>query len=171
MPREDAVGRLARQIDAASKSERFSVDAEAVRGLRRRGAAELHRVCAEFVSSVNRNLSEAAVELAPSGYSPETLRESGVNVMQISSQGRALQITFRSTHELFSTEKFLVPYVLEGELRGFNQQMLDRMEVRSQLVFFCVNHEGAAWRFYDWRGPRSAPFDRDLLAGLMQRLF
>jgi hypothetical protein len=37
MPLEEAARRLAQQIEAASKSERFSVDAEAVGELRQRG--------------------------------------------------------------------------------------------------------------------------------------
>lgn len=127
MPRKNAVLRLARQIDAASKSERFSVDAGAVGELRRRGAAELHGVCAEFVSSLNRKLSESAIELSPSGYSPETFREPGVNIIQISSQGRQVQITFAAGAQLLSTEKFRVPYVLEGEVRAYNQKMLERL--------------------------------------------
>lgn len=61
------------------------MDAGAVGELRRCGTAELHGVCAEFVSSLNRKLSESAIELSPSGYSPETFREPGLNIMQISS--------------------------------------------------------------------------------------
>jgi hypothetical protein len=171
MPREDAVWRLARQIDAASKSERFSVDAEAVRELRRRGAAELHRVCAEFVSSVNRNLSEAAIELSPTGYSPETFRESGVNVMQISSQGRQVQFTFAAGAQLLSTEKFRRPYVLEGEVRAYNQKMLERFEIVSLSLFYCAGEEGPGWRFYDWRTLRSGPVNQEFLVELMEVLF
>jgi hypothetical protein len=171
MPREDAVWRLARQIDAASKSERFSVDAEAVGELRRRGAAELHRVCSEFVSSVNRNLSEAAVELAPSGYSPQTFREPGVNVMQISSQGRQVQITFAAGARLVSTEKFRVPYVLEGEVRAYSQKMLERFEILSFSLFYCVGEEVSGWRFYDWRTLRTGPVSQEFLVELIKALF
>jgi hypothetical protein len=42
--------------------------------------------------------------------------------------------------------------------------MLERFEIRSHLLFFCLNENGAAWRFFDWRGGRTAPVDRDLLA-------
>ena len=56
MAQDDAIARLARQIDAARKAERFLVDPSEVAGVRRQGACELHRICAEFVSSVNGRL-------------------------------------------------------------------------------------------------------------------
>jgi hypothetical protein len=171
MAYDDAIARLAKQIDAARKSERFLVNAEEVAGLRRQGACQLHQICAEFVSSLNSKLSHATLELSPPTYAPETFRESGVNLIQIGSQGREMQITFRAPATLFSTEKFLVPYVLDGEMRTYNQKMLERFEIRSYSLFFCVNEEGAVWRFYDWRVPHTSPVNRDLLLRLMERLF
>lgn len=171
MAHDDAIVRLAKQIDAARKAERFLVNTEEVAALRRQGACELHRICAEFVSSLNSKLSDSAVELSPPAYAPEMFRESDVNLIQISSQGRAMQITFQATPGLFSTEKFPVPYVLDGEVRTYNQKMLERFEIQSHLLFFCLNEDSAVWRFFDWRGPRTAPVDRDLLASLMKRLF
>ena len=62
--------------------------------------------------------------------------ESGVNLFQVGAQGREMQIAFQATAKLFSTEKFSDPYILEGEVRTYNQQMLEHFEVRSQLLFF-----------------------------------
>src|SRR5262245_27478568 len=107
MPQDDAIDRLARQIDAARKAERFKVNADEVASLRRQGACELHRICSEFVGSVNSRLSEATLDLSPAKFVPEAFRESGINVIQIGSQGREMQIAFEATRELFSTEKFL----------------------------------------------------------------
>jgi len=171
MAYDDTISRLARQIDAARQSERFLVDAGEVANLRRRGAAELHQICAEFVASLNSRLSHAMLDLSPPVFTPEMFRETGVNLFQIASQGREMQIAFQAPALLFSTEKFLVPYVLEGELRAYNQKMLERFEIRSYSLFFCVTQEGAVWRFYDWRIPHTAPVDPNLLAGLMERLF
>ena len=109
MAQNDAIVRLARQIDAARKAERFLVNADEVASLRRHGACELHRICADFVSSVSSNLSEAALDLAPATYVPESFREPGENLIQIGSQGRQMQIAFESPATLVSTEKFLVP--------------------------------------------------------------
>jgi hypothetical protein len=171
MPQEDAITRLARQIDATTRSEKAATDAAAVAKLRREGAAALHLICLQFVASVNQRLSEAVLELSPAAYSAEQFRESGVNVMQISSQGRQMQITFHRPAELISTEKFLAPYVLEGEVRTYNQKMLERLEIRYLLVFFCVEGEEAGWRFYDWRTARTGPLSFELLVSLMEPLF
>jgi len=99
MAPDDAIARLARQIDAAQKAERFLVNADEVASLRRHGACELHRICADFVSSVNSNLSEAALDLSPATYAPEWFREPGENLLQIGSQGRQMQIAFAAPSE------------------------------------------------------------------------
>ena len=171
MSQEKAILRLARQIDAAKKAERFLVDPTEVVALRRAGASTLHRICAEFVASLNSGLAEATVELSPPTYAPEMFREPGTNLIQISSQGRQMQIAFEAPSRLVSTEKFGTPYVLEGEVRTFNQRMLERFEIRSLLIFFCVENEIGTWRFFDWRTSNSGPVDSDLLVSLMEPLF
>ncbi|MDR3698852.1 MAG: hypothetical protein P4L56_04395 [Candidatus Sulfopaludibacter sp.] len=171
MAQDDAIVRLARQIDAARTSERFLVNAGEVADLRRHGAAELHAICANFVSSVNGKLPEPALDLSPATYAVESFRDSGVNLFQIGSQGRQMQVVFQAPAKLVSTEKFLVPYVLEGEIRTYNQRMLERFEVRSLLLFFCVEAGSAAWRIFDWRTSHTGPVDRELLARLMEPLF
>lgn len=171
MAQDDVIGRLARQIDATWKSEQRLVNPDHVATLRRQGACELHRMCAEFVTAVNDRLSEMMLELSPPTYSPEMYREPGVNLMQISSQGRQLQIAFEAPTQLASTEKFAVPYVLEGEVRTYNQKMLERFDIRSHLIFFSVEKENARWHFFDWRTRHSGQFDRELLVSLMEPLF
>jgi hypothetical protein len=171
MAKEDAVSRLARQIDAAKKAERFHADPEEIANLCRDGASEMHRICAEFVASVNGNLPEPLMELSPGTYTPEMFQSSGVNLIQISSQGRQMQIAFETPAELISTNKFLIPYVLDGEIRTYNQRMLERFEIRNLLVFFCIDNGKAGWRCFDWRTRHTGPVDRELLARLMEPLF
>ena len=171
MPQDDLIARLARQIDAAKKNEHSSADADHVAALRRRGACELHSICAEFVSSVNTRLSRAALDLSPSVYAADMIREPGVNLIRIGSQGREMQITFEATPQLVSTLKFLIPYVLEGEVRAYNQKMLERFEIKSQALFFCLEEETAKWRFFDWRTRRTGLLGPELLVDLMGHLF
>lgn len=171
MSQDDAIGRLARQIDAARKSEHFLVNPEEIAGLRQQGACQLYQICCDFVSSVNRKVSQSRLDLSPPAYGPEMFRDPGVNLIQISSQGRQIQVMFQATTQLFSTEKYAVPYVLEGELRSYNQTMLEQFEIRNQSLFYCVEGETAGWRFFDWRNPRTVLLDADLLARIMQRLF
>jgi hypothetical protein len=171
MPQDDSIVRLARRIDAAGKAERLLVNADEVARLRRDGACDLHRLCKEFVESVNRELSEVKLDLSPAIFAPETFRDAGVNLIQIGSQGREVQIAFEATPGLFSTEKFLAPYVMEGEIRAYNQRMLERFEIRSRQLFFCVAEMTVGWRFFDWRTRHTGPVDRALLASLMEPLF
>jgi len=171
MGHDDPIGRLARQIDASRKSERLLVSAEEIAALRRRSASELHRICSEFVSSLNARLSQARLELAPPTYAPEMFRDRAVNLMQVSSQGRQMQVVFQATHPLFSIDKYSVPYILEGEIRTYNQSMLEHFEIRNQSLFYCIDDGAAFWRFFDWRNPRVTAVDADLLARLMQPLF
>jgi len=171
MPEDDPIAKLARQIDAARKAEHVSVSAESVATLRRRGACELHSICSEFVRSVNSRLSQGALDLSPHAYTPEMFREPGVNLIQIGAQGREMQITFEATAQLVSTEKFLVPYVLEGEIRTYNQKMLERFEIRTLLLFFCLEEDRAVWRFFDWRTRSTGLVGRELLVSLMEHLF
>jgi hypothetical protein len=171
MAQDDAIVRFARQIDAVQRDEQHVVNADAVAALRRRAACELHHICREFVSAVNSKLSGAMLDLSPATYAPEMFRETGVNIIQISSQGRQMQIAFEATPQIVSTEKFRIPYILEGEVRAYNQKMLERFEIRSRLVFFCVEKETANWRFFDWRTLRTGPIDGGLFVSLMEPLF
>src|SRR5450755_2605102 len=171
MAHNDAIARLAKQIDAARMSERFQVNPEEVAAMRRQGASQLYQICEDFVASVNSKLSQSTLELSPPTYAPESFRESGVNLIQISSQGREMQITFQAPAKLFSTDKFLIPYILEGEVRTYNQKMLERFEIRSQLLFYCLHEDQAVWRFFDWRTRGTGLVDRQLLVNLMGRLF
>ena len=82
-----------------------------------------------------------------------------------------LQIVFEATRQPTSTEKFQVPYTLEGEIRTYNQSMLDRFEIRALLVFFCVEKEAVQWRFFDWRTLRTGIIDSELLVSLLEPLF
>jgi len=171
MPSEDLIARLARQIDAAKRNEQFIIDASETAALRARGAAELHALCATFVANVNSRLSEAVLELAPPVYAPDRFREQGIHLIQISAQGRAMLLAFHAPREPVATEKFRIPYVLEGEIRTFNQQMLQRFEVRTQLLFYCVENGEAHWRYSDFRTLRTGLLTHEFLAELMEKLF
>ncbi len=171
MDQDDRFSALARQINAARKRDHLAKPAGEVAALRRQGACELHSICASFVRSVNRGLSGAALDLSPPAYDAEMFRASGVNLFQIGSDGRELHVAFQAPRELVSLEKFLVPYVFEGELRAFNQEMLDRFEVRSRMLFYCLEEDRASWRFFDWRTRHTGPFREEVLLSLMEGLF
>ena len=95
-------------------------------------------------------------------------RESGVNLIQVNAHGRIIQLAFGAT--AVSTEQFRIPYILEGEVRAFNQEMLERTQIRSQAVFFCLEDGRNTWRYVEWLHGRMGTFGRDQLVSLLERL-
>ncbi len=137
---------------------------------RRAAAAELHALCDDFVGSLNSMLERSAVDLDPPAMSGDFFQEDAPNLIQINVRGRILQIVFRATGELVSTEDFRVPYTLEGTVRAFNQELLEKDLIEEQLIFFTLEKHKRMWRFFDARTYRSGPFDVEYLIGLMEQL-
>jgi hypothetical protein len=171
MAEDNRMARLAKQIDSDLKKDQHLLLTEIeVVNLRRQGASELHSICSDFVASLNRLLSPPVLELTPREYSAEMFRESGVNLIQINAQGRILQIVFEATREIYATEKFRIPYILEGEVRAYNQEMLERTQIQSRALFFCLERDRNTWRYFEWLHGRTGVFGRDQLASLLERL-
>ena len=171
MPDEDRIARLAKQIGSEIRKEQHLLLTDnQVLELRRQGAAELHSICTDFAASVNRLLTPPVLELSPPEYLPESFRERGPNLIQLNARGRIIQVAFQATREKFSTEKFLIPYILEGEVRAYNKEMLARTEVRSQALFFCVEDRRNTWHYYEWLHGRTGAFGRDQLVSLLEHL-
>ncbi|MBS1856034.1 MAG: hypothetical protein JST11_11760 [Acidobacteria bacterium] len=169
--REARLKRLAQNIDSLlEKDEILLRRAREVDALRRAAAADLHAICGEFVGSLNRMLSHSAVELDPPHPAGDYFRDDARNLIQINVRGRILQIQFVATGELVSTEDFRVPYTLEGTIRAFNQELLDKDLIEEQLIFFTVEKDRQMWRYFDPRTYRSGPFDLEYLIGLMEQL-
>jgi len=171
MDNDERIARLAKQIGSeARKEQHLLLTQSEILELRRQGAMELYSICADFATSVNRLLTPPVLELTPSEYRPAMLRLSGSNLFQINAQGRIVQIAFQSTSEKFSTDKFLIPYILEGEVRAYNQEMLERSQVLSQALFFCLEDKRNTWHYSEWAHGRSGAFGSDQLVNLLERL-
>jgi hypothetical protein len=169
--REARLRRLARSIESlAAKDEILLRHTSEMATLRRAAAAGLHAICADFVNSVNQLMEHSEIQLDPRGFSEENFRDDAPNLIQINARGRILQVAFRTTPELVSTEDFRVPYTLEGSVRAFNQQLLEKDLIEEQLIFFTLESHKKMWRFFDARTYRSGPFDQEYLIGLMERL-
>ena len=163
--------KLAARIDAlVEKDEQAIRDACETAAKRRGGAVELHRICARFVETLNALATKAQVALDPAAYRLDGFREEGPNLIQINARGRIIQIEFHGTELPVSTEEFRIPYIMEGEVRCFNQELLDRQSVQEQLLFYCLEKHGPMWRFFDPRTYRSAAFDERFLVAMMEQL-
>jgi hypothetical protein len=169
---KDRLKKLAVAIDAlADKDNALLLKAQEIASLRRLAAVELHGICARFVCEVNQQLSKIQLQFDPLEYLPESFREVGANLLQINVHGRILQIEFASTPETVSTENFRVPHILEGSIRCFNQESLDRAVIEEQFIFYCLERKkNHLWRFFDARTYRSGPFDQEYLIGLMEQV-
>jgi hypothetical protein len=169
--RDARLKKLARAIETlAAKDELILRHAREMAALRRAAAADLHAICADFVNSLNRLLEHCEVELDPRTYTGEQFRDDITTLIQINVRGRILQVGFRATPELVSTEDFRVPYTMEGTVRAFNQELLDKDLIEEQLIFFTLENHKKMWRFFDARTYRSGPFDQEYLIGLMEQL-
>jgi hypothetical protein len=170
-PPDQRLKRLAESIDALTEKDLQLLNrTQQIAQLRRNAAVEIHTICAEFVISLNRLLSQADVVLDPPVFPPDSFNEFGRTLIQINVHGRILQVDFGATAELVSTEEFRIPYTLEGAVRAFNQQLLEKDIIEEQLVFYTLEKEKNWWRFFDPRTYRSGLFGQDYLISLMERL-
>jgi hypothetical protein len=169
--RDARLKRLAKSIDAlAEKDEGFLRRAREIAALRQAAAADLYAICADFVGSVNRLLAHMEIELDPPTFGSSSFQEDLVNLVQINVRGRILQVAFSATPELVCTEDFRVPYTLQGTIRAFNQELLEKDIIEEQLIFYTLENHKKMWRFFDARTYRSGPFDQEYLIGLMEQL-
>lgn len=163
--------RLAENIEALAKKDEAALGrAREIVELRHLAARELHAICEGFVGALNHLLPGPLVHLDPPRLAADGFREDGANLFQIHVQGRILQVEFKSTPELVSTEEFRVPYTLEGTVRAFNQTLLDKDLIEEQLLFYTLESHRRMWRFFDPRTYRSGPFDREYLISLMEAI-
>jgi hypothetical protein len=163
--------KLAARIDAlADKDDQSLRHAREIAATRAAAAAELHSICAEFVAALNSALARSDVVLDPPEHSVGTFHEETRNLIQINVRGRILQVEYKAAADLVSTEEFRVPYTLEGSVRAFNQELLDRNLVQEQLLFYTLEKHRRMWRFFDARTYRSGPFDQEYLMTVMEQL-
>lgn len=163
--------RLAERIEALNeKDERLIRYTREMLALRHAAAAELHTICAEFVHSVNSLLEQRSVILDPLEFADGAFREDGANLIQINVRGRILQVEYAATADLSSTEDFRIPYTMEGYVRAFNQNLLDKNLIEEQLIFYTLEKTGNLWRFFDARTYRSGPFEPEYLVDLMEQI-
>lgn len=167
---ETRLKRLADSIELLAKKDELALGrAREIIELRHIAARELHAICSGFVASVNKLLSSPIVVLDPAEFAGG-FRDDAANLFQINLRGRILQVEFSSTPELLSTEDFRVPYTLAGNVRAFNQALLEKDIIEEQLLFYTVESHRKMWRFFDARTYSSGPFDREYLISLMEEL-
>jgi hypothetical protein len=163
--------RLAAAIEALNERDRrLTEETAAVDRLRMQGAAELHSVCRAFVNALNSKLVSPVINLDPEEYYSRTFNDSGPNIFQINLRGRLLQIDFRATEDLYSTDDFRRRYTLQGTVRSFNQELLSQNVVDEQTIYYCPEGSAARWYYFDCRTYRTDRVTPDFFAAELERL-
>ena len=98
MAMDDAVAKLARQIDAARMSERFLVDSGEVANLRRHGASRIAPDLCRIRYIGERQLVGGDARSFTSDIRSGNVPGIRGHLIQISSQGREIQIALRGLH-------------------------------------------------------------------------
>jgi len=169
--REARLKHLAVEIDALSaKDESQLRRIREIAELRHAAARELHTICSDFLRDINPLLKNGELLLDPPEFQDEHFDDDAANLLQLHIRGRILQVEYTSTQELISTEDFRIPYILQGFVRAFNQELLDKDLIEEQLIFYTLEKQNGMWRFFDARTYRSGPFDEDYLISLMRQL-
>ena len=168
---EERLKRLADDLDRlADKDDELVRRGQEIDLLRRSAAAQLHAVCVDFVADLNKLLKRTEVRFDPDVFAEEAYEPESTSLFQIQVRGRILQITFTATPGLASTEEFRIPYILEGSIRAFSQEMLDKELIEEQLLFYTLEGRRNLWRYFCTRTYRSGPFDREYLTAIMEKL-
>jgi hypothetical protein len=163
--------RLAQSIEALQeKDERVLRRTREINGVRRAAACDLYKMCREFVNTLNRLMARGELMLDPDDFRESAFQEDGLNLIQISVRGRILQVAYSATPVLLSTEDFRIPYTIEGTVRAFNQELLEKEVIEEQLIFFTVEKDRKMWRFFDPRTYKSGTLDQEYLVSLMEQL-
>ncbi len=168
---QERLERLARGLDRAVKKDAERIEREQQIVRRRREAAfELYVICSNLVRNLNAICAAARLDLAPPEFSPESFRDAGPNLFQISVSGRILQIAFEATEPVAATENYPTPYTLEGAVRWFNQDSLETLGIQEHQLFCCIEDGKLVWRWFDPQTHRSGLVNEDYFAARLEDL-
>jgi hypothetical protein len=159
-------------IDSLVDKDNLVIDANRrIESKRVTGAVELHTIFRSFVENVNALATKTGLVLDPEEFDESMFLDSDENFFQIHVRGRILLVTFGPPFEMISTENYRDPYILEGTVRCFNQELLEHESIEEHQVFYCVDCPGAGWRFSKPRTYQTGPVDESYLASVFESLF
>ena len=163
--------KLAETIDALVEKDNRAIDmARSIEAKRMTGAVELHQIFRGFVERVNALATKTSLELDPEEFDESMFLDSDQNFFQIHVRGRILLMTFGPPFETLSTENFKEPYILEGTVRCFNQELLEHESIEEHRAFYCMNGGSAVWRYSKPHTYQTGPIDEAYLASVFESL-
>ncbi|MBM3812039.1 MAG: hypothetical protein FJW20_10455 [Acidimicrobiia bacterium] len=168
---EDRLEKLAQKLDRLAAADELRVQrAQEIEVLRRQASGRLHQLCAAFVAGVNRHLRHNAIQLTPETFQEEEFRQGGLNLIQMNAAGRVIQLRYQGTEPLITKENWKTPYTLEGGIQWFNQEMLERDDVREHRIYFCLEGKTNGWRYFDQQSSKSGELDQEYLVSLFEKI-
>ena len=175
---EDRFRRLAQKIqDLRRKDDAAEARFHEIARQRDQAARELHEICRRFAERLNPYVKEDRLDLIPAEF-PAQMDQDGRFQIMLNVRGRVLLIALEAPGTLVSTDNFRKPYVLQGEVRFFNQELLDEARVEEHGLYFCPGEGGktsgggrrGAWLYWNGRNYKSGMVDEEYLAGLLEQL-
>ena len=158
-------------IDALVEKDNRTIElGRRVETRRLAGAVELHAIFRAFVTTVNELATKASLTLDPEEFDESMFLDSEQNFFQIHVRGRILLVTFGPPLEVISTENYRDPYILEGTVRCFNQELLENESIEEHQMFYCIDCPLAGWRFSKPRTYQTGPIDETYLASVFESL-
>ncbi len=175
---EDRFRRLGQKIeDLRRKDEAAAQRRQEIFHQRDLAARSLHEICRRFVERLNVYIQDDPLQLVPPEMPDDPDEESRQQFM-LNVRGRMLLISLEAPPTLVSNENFRKPYILQGEVRFFNQELLDDARVEEHGLYFCPAEgpkDGGGrriglWMFWNGRNYKSGPVDEEYLASLLEQL-
>ncbi len=170
-PHDERFQKLARRIeelrrkDETAHQRRMQIAAQRTQAVR-----QLWETCNTFVEHLNSYVEQDRLELSPA-EPPDQISEDYQVQLLLNVRGRVLLMDIRAPTNLVATDNFKKPYILEGEVRFFNQELLEDDRVEEHGIFFCPGEgKGGAWMYWNGRTYKGGRVDQDYLAGLLEQI-
>ena len=170
-PRDERFQKLARRIEELRRKDEATLERRKQISKRRREAIQrLWEVCGSFAAHLNSYIEQDPLQLSPS-EPPNDFPEDNQLQLLMNVRGRILLLDIRAPANLVSSDNFKKPYILEGEVRFFNQELLEDERVEEHEIFFCPG-EGpdGTWMYWNGRSYKSGPVDENYLASVLEQI-
>ncbi len=137
---------------------------------RRQAVRKLWETCRNFADQLNKYAGDDKIELSPNQPPNDCPDEQAVELI-LNVRGRVLLLDLRAPANLISSDNFKRPYILEGDVRFFNQELLESNRVEEHSIFFCPD-EGPRgdWLFWNVRTYKIGPVDENYFASLLEQI-
>jgi hypothetical protein len=169
--REERFRKLAGRIEELRRKDEEAFESRRrVLEARRTAVQRLWDTCRNFSDLLNGYIGETRVVLTPP-EPPEEYDEDRPTQFVLNARGRILLLELRVPSHLVSRENFNKPYIFEGDIRFFNQELLESERVEEHSLFFCPGEgDSGEWVFFNGRSYKSGVVDVDYLASLLEQI-